>query len=47
MQRGKKINTDPIADYNVFKDSQYDMLAKGLRESLDMERIYEIMGVDR
>ena len=47
LQRGKKINTDPIADYNVFKDSQYDMLAKGLRESLDMERIYEIMGVDR
>ncbi len=44
-QRRKKINTASISDYNIFKERQYDILAKGLRESLDMDRIYEIMGL--
>lgn len=30
-------------DWNAYKDEQYDRLADILRESLDMERIYEII----
>lgn len=30
-------------DYGSFKESQYDRLAEGLRKSLDMERIYQII----
>lgn len=30
-------------DYHAFKESQYDLLAKKLRESLDMEYIYSIL----
>lgn len=32
-------------DYGAFKEMQFAALAKGLRESLDMDRIYEIMGI--
>lgn len=32
-------------DYQAYKERQYDRLAEGLRRHLDMERIYEIMGV--
>ena len=30
-------------DYRTFKERQYDLLAEGLRQSLDLERIYEIL----
>lgn len=30
-------------DYQTFKETQYDLLAAGLREHLDMKRIYEIL----
>lgn len=30
-------------DYQTFKETQYDILAAGLREHLDMKRIYEIL----
>lgn len=30
-------------DYQAYKESQYERLAAGLRESLDMERIYQIL----
>lgn len=35
-------------DFAAFKESQYDLLAAGLREHLDMKKIYEILetGVD-
>lgn len=33
-------------DYEQFKESQYDLLAAGLREHLDLEAIYRIMGLD-
>lgn len=32
-------------DLKVFKEKQYDLLADGLREHLDMEKVYEIMGI--
>ncbi|WP_029320285.1 cobyric acid synthase [Butyrivibrio sp. AE3004] len=44
-KNGKRTLADSVMDYSDFKDSQYDILAKGLRESLDMEYIYEIMGL--
>ncbi len=33
--------------YDEYKEQQYDRLAKTLRDSLDMERIYEIMGLKK
>ena len=30
-------------DFASFKETQYDKLAKGLREHLDMKKIYEIL----
>ena len=45
--KGKKVSTEAVTDYEDFKDSQYDLLAKGLRESLDMDYIYKIMGIEK
>ncbi len=42
---GKEINAGMAADYADFKERQYDLLAEGLRESLDMDYIYNIMGI--
>ncbi|MCR5404153.1 MAG: cobyric acid synthase [Butyrivibrio sp.] len=42
---GKRLHTEQLRDYSDFKDSQYNILAKGLRESLDMEYIYRILGL--
>ncbi len=44
--KGKTVDTGIIKDYSVFKDSQYDKLAEVLRDSLDMDYIYRIMGID-
>ena len=32
-------------DYAAFKETQYNLLADGLRRSMDMERIYQILGL--
>jgi adenosylcobyric acid synthase len=39
--RGEELN------YRAFKEKEYDKLAAALREALDMERIYRIIGVER
>ncbi|MCR5104196.1 MAG: cobyric acid synthase [Eubacterium sp.] len=44
-QKGKNISLDNMKNYSEYKDSQYDLLASGLRESFDMDYIYEIMGL--
>ena len=44
-RKGLDENLAGLADYSAFKEMQYEALARGLRESLDMERIYEIMGL--
>lgn len=31
-------------DYQAFKDSQYDLLAKVTRENIDMDMVYKILG---
>lgn len=33
--------------YHEYKEQQYDKLAKILRENLDIEKIYEIIGIDK
>lgn len=43
--RGKTLKMDKVTDYDAFKDTQYDILARNLKESLDMGYIYEIMGL--
>ena len=30
-------------DFTQYKEKQYDLLAKGVRESLDMKKIYQIL----
>lgn len=32
-------------DTNAYKEQQYDKLADGIREHLDMEKIYQILGL--
>jgi cobyric acid synthase len=41
----KELATDRIEDYADFKERQYDLLAKGLRKSLDLDYIYQILGM--
>lgn len=43
-RKGVSIDTSSIVGYREYKDSQYELLAKGLREALDMDKIYEILG---
>lgn len=45
LGRKKGINTEEITgvDFQEFKETQYDLLAAGLREHLDMEQIYRIL----
>lgn len=42
--RGKRAGFDKVEDYRVFRERQYDLLADVLRESLDMEYIFGIIG---
>lgn len=41
----KGISAEQISavDFASYKETQYDLLAKGVREALDMERIYQIL----
>ncbi|ETP73698.1 cobyric acid synthase CobQ [Lachnospiraceae bacterium JC7] len=45
----KGINRDNITEirYEDFKEEQYDKLASVLRESLDMDKVYRIMGLEK
>lgn len=45
----KKVSWKPEAggDYHAFKEQQYDKLAQGLREHLDMEYVYSILQESR
>ena len=43
--RGKTVNTDNVTGYSLYKEEQYDRLAQVLRESLDIDHIYRMMGI--
>ncbi|MCR5357507.1 MAG: cobyric acid synthase [Lachnospiraceae bacterium] len=42
---GKDVNVSAVKDMESFREEQFDALAKVLRESLDMDAIYEMMGI--
>ncbi len=45
--RGKDIDTSDVRDYEDQKEVVYDRLAENLRNSLDMEYIYSVLGIKR
>jgi adenosylcobyric acid synthase len=46
LYRAKGLDGGEIAGLNVqaYKERQYDLLAQGIRENIDMERLYRILG---
>ena len=42
-RKGVDMSRAAGVNFTEFKETQYDLLAKGLRESMDMEKIYQIM----
>ncbi len=46
-QKGIDINTKEVIDYKELKEIEYDRLAATMREYMDMELIYSIIGVER
>ncbi len=42
---GRQIDLNATKDMKSYKEEQYELLAAGLRASLDMDRIYELLGV--
>lgn len=47
VKKGYPSETVESVDYAAYKEQQYEILAKELRASLDMEAIYRAMGIDR
>ena len=45
--RGKSVDTKSIRDHAKYKEEQYDLLADAIRKNLDMDKIYDIMGLSR
>ena len=45
--KGIQIDVSNAVDYASFRQAQYDILAAKLRESLDLEYIYGLMGIQR
>ena len=43
--KNKEADIKGAVDYAAFKEQQYDLLAQTLRESLDMDYLYSIMGL--
>lgn len=46
-RKGVSVDTSGMMDYQAFKETQYDKLADGLRASLDMTKIYEMLKESR
>ena len=42
-EKGLDVSQITPVDFAQFKETQYDLLAVGLREHLDMKKIYEIL----
>ena len=43
-KKGVRLSETALEDFRIFKEKQYDKLADTVRSSLDMERIYGILG---
>lgn len=46
-KKGISMETVTQQNYQAFKETQYDKLAKTLREYLDMDAVYRMMGMER
>lgn len=46
-RKGISYHAGDVVSYREYREKQFDKLADGLRESLDMEKIYEIMGLKK
>lgn len=46
-RKGVRIDAGQKMDYKAFKESQYDQLAEVLRESLDMDYIYQLLDLQQ
>ncbi len=44
-KKGIKLDNDEAFDYKAFKEKEYDKLADGIRNSMDMKAIYEMLGL--
>lgn len=44
-KKGIKFKSESETSYQKYKESQYDKLAELLRENIDINRIYEVMGI--
>lgn len=42
-RKGVDMSQAAAVNFTEFKETQYDLLAEGLRKSLDMKKIYEIL----
>ena len=42
-QKGLDVSQMTGVDFAAYKEKQYDLLAEGLRQYLDMDKIYEIL----
>ena len=46
-KKGISMETATLQSYQEFKETQYDKLADTLREYLDMDAVYQMMGMER
>lgn len=46
-KKGISLEELTLSDYRSYKERQYDLLADTVRNSLDMDAIYEIMGLEK
>ena len=44
-KNGKNIDVNKMADYKSYKESQYDILEKTVRDYVDIKNIYSILGM--
>ena len=42
-KKGLTLQAEADTDYQSFKESQYDLLAEGIRKSMDMDAVYAIL----
>ena len=46
-QRGKSVDLSALKDQTDYKEEQYDKLAAAVREAVDIDALYTLMGVRR
>ena len=47
QNKGVSLELEGIKDYQAVKEGEYDHLAATMREYMDMDLIYEIIGIKR